>query len=150
VLAREASHAYRLLEHASGWGALTGHSGVGLPTVGGDGPHVYRTAGAIGRGSAGEVWRAVRVGPDGADEAGVSYVLKRLRPGALASGLREMHFGRHPALRGPHVVRFVESFVRGGEGVGAEELWLVFLDAGVPLNLLFFAESGAGSGASLL
>lgn len=50
-------------------------------------------------------------------------ILKRLLPGAMRSGLREVHFGQR--TRGmPGVARFVDAFE------AQSQLWLVFLDEG--------------------
>lgn len=54
-------------------------------------------------------------------------ILKRLLPGAMRSGLREVHFGQR--TRGiPGVARFLDAFEV------QSQLWLVFLDEGARFN----------------
>ena len=126
---------------------------------------VYRQAEAVGRGAYGEVWRALRLRPDGTAEPG-SYVLKRLlphRPKAQLSGYREAYFGMHAGIRGDgHIARFVEHFTRKiapsaarsqqteveDQGTQLLELWLVFVDEGVSLSKLLYSPITAGSSAA--
>jgi serine/threonine protein kinase len=88
----------------------------------------YTLASQIGRGANGDVWRAMRLGPDGSEQG--AFVLKRLHSNprtnltdnraaieAKRSGLREAWFGTLPRLKGhPHLSRFVEYFVRTMDG----------------------------------
>lgn len=126
----------------------------------------YNLGGRLGRGAQGEVWRALRIGPNGEEEAedagdaaaggGGGYILKRMfagRPGALLSGWREAWFGA--SLRSqPYVARYVEHFLRSPPGAppgGAAELWLVFRDEGVSLQSLLYSArrlEGAAAGSS--
>ena len=90
----------------------------------------YRLHQRVGRGSHGEVWRAVRRD----DVHGTQLILKALHShgGGFLSGLRERYFGE--LLRGqPRVARFLDAFEEGGT------LWLVFRDEGLSLHSLLYS-----------
>nr|AIG56423.1 secreted protein [Achlya hypogyna] len=114
----------------------------------------YRLRKKFAGGSHGEVWRAVRIQPDGLGEE--PFILKRvfaeLGDDILQSGLREAHFGA--LLRDePHVARFVEHFYRdapvvgnvSSPGVGLQELWLVFYEEGISLRHYMYATTRSES-----
>ncbi|CAM9878966.1 unnamed protein product, partial [Choristocarpus tenellus] len=115
-----------------------------------------------------QVWRGMRVGPDGVPVSSSGYILKRmlLEKGehVLQAGLREVHFGEMLQLRDANllVARYVEHFYlfghhgagyfspSGGRGGGWEEgsivpteMWLVFRDEGVSLRHYLYTEREA-------
>jgi serine/threonine protein kinase len=136
--------------------------------------HEYTVEAVLSSGHHGQVFRAVRLDDPaaeptfqadrGRDELG--FVLKRLfpgKPGARASGLREVFFGQ--VLRSPAFARFVEHWFSGGPAACAgeaecsrvrgdqaqqQELWLVFRDEGVSLQSLLFdvLPTSAAAGAA--
>jgi len=136
--------------------------------------HEYTVEAVLSSGHQGQVFRAVRLddpaaetnfqADGGRDELG--FVLKRLfpgKPGARASGLREVFFGQ--VLRSPAFARFVEHWFSGGPAACAgeaecsqtrgaqtqqQELWLVFRDEGVSLQSLLFdvLPTAAAAGAA--
>jgi len=67
-------------------------------------------------------------------------ILKRLLPGAMRSGLREVHFGQR--MRGvPGIARFVDAFE------STSKLWLVFMDEGRSLHSLLYSTLETDAGA---
>ena len=90
------------------------------------------------RGSCGEVWFARDL-----RDRSRRFVLKRVFPEKLQSGVREVYFGEK--LRGdPRIARFVETFNRT-TAFGTTEMWLVFENEGNSLKNLLYESTPTGT-----
>ncbi|CAM9501869.1 unnamed protein product [Ectocarpus fasciculatus] len=118
----------------------------------------YRLKRRFEGGSHGEVWRGVRLGPDGKPSLADGYVLKRmlLEKGqhVLQAGIREIYFGELLQSLGgsPQIARAGEEAAAGEGGTGGPwdtgeavptEMWLVFRDEGMSLRHYLYTEREA-------